>query len=273
VTMILSIFPLLALLAMTPAQSEPLAEVDGRPSPPRSRNGSGGAVREARRADLHTEAREGRDALKRPESWRARRRGGDLGPGAPDAEITSKVASVTEAGDRASYQTNRNRLRGDEGGGAEQIRAHLQNQKLGSPAGAVLESLRSKSQVWSTQSSAGSPGEVGERALPSRDGDSAVTIVTFEDFHCPFCKRINETSAASRPLQQKVRVVPSDFPIDTLHPGATASHEAARMRPRPGKFWPYHDTLYAQRAEDTPEQLGRTPGKLGSTSRSRAVLH
>src|SRR5882762_1702916 len=29
VTMILSIFPLLALLAMTPAQSEPLAEVDG----------------------------------------------------------------------------------------------------------------------------------------------------------------------------------------------------------------------------------------------------
>jgi len=72
-----------------------------------------------------------------------------------------------------------------------------------------------------------------------------ITIVKFEDFHCPFCKRAQATQAQllSR-YGKKIKLVHRDFPIDTLHPDARNAHEAARCANEQGKFWEYHDLLY-----------------------------
>lgn len=46
-----------------------------------------------------------------------------------------------------------------------------------------------------------------------------------------------------------------DFPIDKLHPAACAGHVVARCAGEQGKFWPYHDLLYANAPKAAPEDL------------------
>ena len=81
-----------------------------------------------------------------------------------------------------------------------------------------------------------------------------MTIVEFSDFHCPFCKRVVPTLAQlESKYGDKVKLVFRDFPIDSLHPGASKAHEAARCADEQGKFWPYHDKLFAGPANSSPE--------------------
>jgi protein-disulfide isomerase len=51
----------------------------------------------------------------------------------------------------------------------------------------------------------------------------------------------------------KIKLVFRDFPIENLHPGATKAHEAARCANEQGKFWPYHDKLFAGSPSSSPE--------------------
>jgi len=83
-----------------------------------------------------------------------------------------------------------------------------------------------------------------------------VTLVKFEDFHCPFCKDVQRTlgEIAAR-YGERLRIVHKDYPIDALHPQARAFHLAARCAHEQGKFWPYHDLLYAASPNTPPEQL------------------
>jgi DSBA-like thioredoxin domain len=46
-----------------------------------------------------------------------------------------------------------------------------------------------------------------------------------------------------------------DDPIDQLHPGACKAHEAARCASETGKVWAYHDVLFANAPQASPEQL------------------
>src|SRR5690349_84248 len=65
---------------------------------------------------------------------------------------------------------------------------------------------------------------------PFRGPDMApVTIVEFQDFHCPFCRRVQPTliQLAAR-YGDRVKLFYRDFPIDSLHPQARDGHESAR---------------------------------------------
>jgi protein-disulfide isomerase len=99
--------------------------------------------------------------------------------------------------------------------------------------------------------------EVSIQGAPFKGGDKApVTIVEFSDFHCPFCKRVVSTLAQlESKYGDKVKLVFRDFPIESLHPGASKAHEAARCAGEQGKFWPYHDKLFAGPSKSSPEIL------------------
>ena len=60
-----------------------------------------------------------------------------------DAEVPSKVGLVTEQEIEAFYQANKARLQREEAAIQEQIRTHLQNQKLATQRDAFLKTLRS----------------------------------------------------------------------------------------------------------------------------------
>jgi len=100
---------------------------------------------------------------------------------------------------------------------------------------------------------------------PSKGPAAAlVTIVEFSDFHCPYCRTVVPTIAqVLARYPDKVRLVYRDFPLDGLHPGARRASEAARCAGDQGKFWAYHDLIYAAEPDSSPEQLKRFAQQAG----------
>jgi protein-disulfide isomerase len=81
--------------------------------------------------------------------------------------------------------------------------------------------------------------------------DAKVTIVEWSDFECPFCGRVGPTLKQIKETYPKdVRVVFRHQPL-SFHPNAKPAAEASMAAHEQGKFWEYHDKLFAnQRALD-----------------------
>lgn len=74
--------------------------------------------------------------------------------------------------------------------------------------------------------------------------DASITIVEFSDFRCPFCARAKPTIAQIlETYGDKIRFVYRDFPI--LGPESQKVAEASECADEQGKFWEYHDMLFA----------------------------
>lgn len=183
-----------------------------------------------------------------------------------DAEVTAKVSLVTEQEIESFYQANKARIKGQESQVREQIRAYLQNQKLAVQREAFLQSLRSQAKVViNLKPPPVLRVDVKVDGAPFKGKASArVTIVEFTDFHCPFCKQVLPTLAQLESRYgDKVKIVFRDFPIDSLHPSARKGHEAARCANEQGKFWPYHDKLFANAPKASPENLKTYAQEVG----------
>lgn len=94
--------------------------------------------------------------------------------------------------------------------------------------------------------------------------DATVTIVEFSDFQCPYCKAAQATlKRISEEYGSRVRFVFRDLPLPDLHPQAPKAAEAARCAGEQGKFWEYHDVLFANQDKLQPPDLVRHAGELG----------
>jgi protein-disulfide isomerase len=183
-----------------------------------------------------------------------------------DAEVRAKAAPVTEREIDAFYQANKTRLRGDEATIQQNVRAHLRQQKVAAERARFLESIRSQAKIQVRLQ----PKPVVRLAVPTEGApfrgaaEAPVTLVEFSDFQCPFCKRAQQTLA--RLLERfpgKLRLVYRDFPVDTAHPEARRAAEAARCAHDQGKFWDYHDVLFAKAPRGAPEDLRRYAEQVG----------
>lgn len=83
-----------------------------------------------------------------------------------------------------------------------------------------------------------------------------ITIVEFGDFQCEFCR---EAAPIMRELRARypeaIRVQFRDFPLTDVHPQALAAAEAAQCATLQGKFWQYHDALFAVGGDLTETQF------------------
>jgi protein-disulfide isomerase len=179
-------------------------------------------------------------------------------PALLDKEVTSKVGLVTEQEIDDFYQSNKARIQGEASQVREQIRNYLQNQKLTGQREKFFQSLRANAKVVvHLQPPPTLRLDVKVDGAPFKgEAKAPVTIVKFEDFHCPFCKQVQQTFAQllSR-YGNKLKIVHRDFPIDSLHPQARKAHEGARCANEQGKFWTYHDRIYANAPKASPEDL------------------
>ena len=183
-----------------------------------------------------------------------------------DAEVTSKVGLVTEQEIEKFYQENKTRLKGEESTFRDQIRTHLQNQKLVTKRQEFLESLRSQAKiVVKLKPPPVLRVQVSVDGAPFKGAAKApVTIVEFSDFHCPFCRQVLPTlTQLDSKYGEKIKLVFRDFPIESLHPGATKAHEAARCANEQGKFWAYHDKLFATPPKSGPEIFKELAKEIG----------
>jgi protein-disulfide isomerase len=76
---------------------------------------------------------------------------------------------------------------------------------------------------------------------------SAVTIVEFSDFECPYCKRMKETleNEVLPDEKGKVRLIFRNFPLP-MHPWAKTAAQMAECvsLQKPEAFWKLHDYLF-----------------------------
>jgi protein-disulfide isomerase len=75
--------------------------------------------------------------------------------------------------------------------------------------------------------------------------DALVTIVEWSDFECPYCARNAPTiEAVRKDFAGAVRVIYRHLPL-FFHPHAELAAEAGAEAAHQGKFWAFHDALFA----------------------------
>jgi protein-disulfide isomerase len=93
--------------------------------------------------------------------------------------------------------------------------------------------------------------------------ESAITIVFFTDFECPFCA---ETHQKIKDLlaryPQDIRVIFRHFPLK-IHKNAHGAAYAAACAHLQGKFWPYADLLFKNQGKLTVPSLYDYADKVG----------
>jgi protein-disulfide isomerase len=92
---------------------------------------------------------------------------------------------------------------------------------------------------------------------------AAVTVVEFSDFQCPFCSRA-ATVAQKLKTQygDRVRFVFRQFPL-SFHQQAHLAAQAALAAHAQGKFWEFHDKLFADQSKLERPALEQTAKDIG----------
>jgi protein-disulfide isomerase len=188
-----------------------------------------------------------------------------------EQEVNGKVAPVTEAEIEDFYNRNKDRLRVGLDKVHDQIRDYLREQRLESRKNEFFKTLRSKAKVTTyLKSPPIFRADVAVNGAPFKGTERApVTIVKFEDFQCPYCKTAQPTyQELLKRYSGKVRLVHKDLPLDAIHPQARQAAEAARCAGEQGKFWEYHDTLYANSPKASVEELKAYAKEVGINAAS-----
>lgn len=79
--------------------------------------------------------------------------------------------------------------------------------------------------------------------------DAKVQIIEYSDFQCPACQRAQaaiQNVLAAYP--NEVRLIFRHFPLSG-HIWSGISHQAAECANEAGRFWDYHDRLYAEQSK------------------------
>ncbi|HUN57188.1 MAG TPA: thioredoxin domain-containing protein [Candidatus Binataceae bacterium] len=178
-----------------------------------------------------------------------------------------KVTPVTEADAKKYYEAHKAGIDAQTNNKPfDQIKTPLmnalQNHQEHLEREAFLEKLRDQENVKvllkpprSAIASAGHPWTGGENAT--------VTVVEFSDFQCPYCRAAEPTVKAIRDKYgDKVKFVYMDFPLG-MHQHAMDAANAAQCASDQGKFWQYHDALFADQTKLDAADLKATAAKLG----------
>jgi protein-disulfide isomerase len=182
------------------------------------------------------------------------------------AEIARRVKPVTEGQIVSFFQDNQAQMQGRPlAAMSPAIRNYLEEQQRAEAYRAVVAELRKSGPAVAmtldapryTVDIAADDPVLGAASAP-------VTIVEFSDFQCPFCQSVEPTLKRLRETYgDRVRIVWKDFPLTSIHPQAFKAAEAAQCAREQGKFWEYHDRLFANQQALEPEFLKKYAADTG----------
>src|SRR4029077_1732764 len=93
---------------------------------------------------------------------------------------------------------------------------------------------------------------------------AAITIVEFSDFQCPYCARVDSTVKQLQDVyKDNVQIVWKHCPIPSIHQNAMGAAVAAEAANSQGKFWQFHDKLFASKSSLSPDQMREYANELG----------
>ena len=99
---------------------------------------------------------------------------------------------------------------------------------------------------------------------PAKGSTSApIEMIEFSDFQCPFCLRADPTvRQVLGTYGDRIRFVYRHNPLPN-HPNARPAAEAAACAGEQGKFWPYHDRLFANPTKLSDADFKQAAVELG----------
>ncbi len=192
------------------------------------------------------------------------------------AELPKRVAEVTEADLQAAYMQMRSQMSGASLDAVRPaLKAFLERQRKTDAREALVAELRAKAS--DVDVSLDPPRYVvpASAEQPVRGpADAPVEIVEFSDFQCPFCGRARPTiDQIRKTFGDKVKIVFRDFPLTSIHPQAYQAAEAGECARQQGKFWEFHDALFANQRALSEDDLKRHAAELGlDTAKFAACL-
>jgi protein-disulfide isomerase len=107
--------------------------------------------------------------------------------------------------------------------------------------------------------------DVDAATAPAKGPATApVTVAFFSEFQCPFCQRATATlDQIEKRYQNRVRFVWKHLPLVGVHSHAMAAAIAAEAARNQGRFWEYHDKLFANQERLEANDLRRYAQDLG----------
>jgi protein-disulfide isomerase len=77
--------------------------------------------------------------------------------------------------------------------------------------------------------------------------ESKIVLVEFSDFQCPYCAEAHKTlKRFMKKHRDEITLTYKHLPLNAIHPEAMSAASAAWAAGQQGKFWEYHDALFAQ---------------------------
>ena len=88
------------------------------------------------------------------------------------------------------------------------------------------------------------------------DPKASIIILEFSDFQCPYCQSVEPTlKSLLAKYEGRVSLSYRDFPLRDIHSQSQMAAEAGRCAGEQGKFWEFHDLLFAHQNKLSQEDL------------------
>lgn len=190
-------------------------------------------------------------------------------------EVDAKAGVPTEAEVDAWFEQHRAQQAGkSREEAAPQIRQTLAQRRRQEAREALLVRLRTQYQVRNLlaeelaaaeeQAARTRRAELERPGFPAQGSPtSAVKIVLFSDFECPFCSRLEPTlHEIEKSYGDRVQLIFRQFPLP-FHAHARLAAAASLCAADQGKFWEMHDLLFADQKKLDRPALDDRAAKLG----------
>jgi protein-disulfide isomerase len=181
-----------------------------------------------------------------------------------EKEITSKVANVTDSEIASWYQANQARVQGRALADVRApIRSFLTQERMQEARAKYIEELRSKTTVRVMLEPPRQKVAAAANSPTRGPANAPIQIVEFSDFQCPFCFRVGPSlKQVFDQYGDRVHLVYREYPLPN-HPHARVASEAGLCANEQGKFWAFHDRLFANQQKLSPSDLKQHAADLG----------
>jgi protein-disulfide isomerase len=175
------------------------------------------------------------------------------------SEVDSKVANPTDEDVTAYYQAHQSQINQPFDDIKDKLRQGLKDQQIQQARQLYAQGLMQQAVNDGELVVMLLPPKVEVSADPARlrgDSKAPVTIVEFSDFSCPYCGKVESTlTELLAKYPGKVKLGYRDFPLRQIHPQAQLAAEASRCAVEQGKYWEYHDVLFANPEKQQRDDL------------------
>jgi protein-disulfide isomerase len=133
----------------------------------------------------------------------------------------------------------------------DKIVESLRQRRIAKAKTAYMQSLHSQNPMVIRLAPPRAPISMQDVAVRG-DGKPGVTLLEFADFQCPYCQQIQPVlQKIEEEFKGKLAFAYKDYPLP-MHGDAEKAAEASHCAGAQGKYWEYHDTMFADKQLDLP---------------------